>query len=69
MTKPIERMFDTEVVAFLAGHIDNPCFTIVNGRKETIRDFYLREAERVLPQLTNPYAIELLQSKIREYRN
>jgi len=42
------------LVSQLVYHIENPCFTIVNGEKRDIRYFYLREAKRILPKIENP---------------
>ncbi|MCL5730428.1 MAG: hypothetical protein M1165_02575 [Candidatus Pacearchaeota archaeon] len=65
MTK---EMSDMEIALFWAGHIENPCTTIVNGREENIREFYLREAkETVMPRLSEEYAKKFLQSVIDRY--
>jgi len=63
-----EKASDMEVVLFLAGHIDNPCETeVAPGEKENIREFYLKEAERALSEMTNEDAKGFLELKIKEY--
>jgi len=59
---------DMSVVLSLASHIDEPCTAQVDGRTENIRPFYIKMAKEILPKLTNPYAIEFLESKIAEYK-
>ena len=61
---------DLELAMFLIGHIDNPCeVEVEHGRTENIREFYIREAEKVLTTMTDPQAKELLESKVQEYKN
>jgi hypothetical protein len=57
---------DTELALLYAIHIDNPCVDHQTGLN--IREFYIREAESMLPQFTNPEAKLFLEGKIREYR-
>ncbi|GEM_PF-2154515 len=65
-----QEMLDMELVDFLLTHIKNPCSTEVEpGRRENIRYFYISEAKRILPTLTNPHAQELLRLKIAEYES
>lgn len=62
------RASDMEAVSFLNSHIDNPCGVEVSpGRTENIREFYIREANKLLPNLSNPHAKRLLEMKIEEY--
>ena len=59
---------DMTVALFYAGHIDNPCeVEIAPGQRANIRDFYIREVERILPLLKNPFAKEMLENKIKQY--
>lgn len=58
------RSTDMEIALKLAEHIKNPCGT----QGQTLRDFYIREAERVLGTLTNPGAVEFLKEIIATYR-
>ena len=45
---------DREVADFFTIHIDNPCETeLYDGQIVNIRDFYIREAEKLLPTFTN----------------
>ncbi len=64
----VEGSLDTEKVLFLERHLENPCGTIVDGEFRDIREFYIREAERILPTLTNPYAADYLARIIEKYR-
>lgn len=63
-----EKILDMESVLFLITHIENPCTTVVDGETHNIRDFYLREADKLIPKLINPHARELLQGSIEKYR-
>jgi len=63
-----EKASDMEIALLLARHIDNPCETeVAPGEKENIREFYLKEAERVLSKMTDEDAKRFLESKIKEY--
>ena len=63
-----EKTSDMEIALFLAGHIDNPCEAEVTpGKKENIREFYLRGARNVLSEMTNENAKRFLELKIKEY--
>ncbi len=62
-----ETLEDMSIVLSLASHIDEPCTAQVDGRTENIRPFYIKMAKDMLLKLTNPYAIEFLESKIAEY--
>jgi hypothetical protein len=59
-----EKMTDMELFLSLAGHIKQPCEDLEGNN---IRDFYIREAKRVLPTFTNEYAKGLLEDLIKEY--
>jgi len=68
-----KRATNEEVVTFLIGHIDKPCEVRVGEKIYNIRDFYIREAERLLDpnnekRLTDSKQIERLEKKIREYK-
>ncbi|MBU3934700.1 hypothetical protein KKC00_01920 [Patescibacteria group bacterium] len=68
-----ERATDEEIVTLLSGHIDNPCEVNVGEEVHNIRDFYIREAERLLDEntkekITDLEQIERLKKKIQEYR-
>ncbi len=65
MSKP-DRATDMELALELAYHIDHPCVEPTTG--ENIRGFYMRMAEQVTPKMTNPFAIEFLEQKLKEYR-
>ena len=63
-----EGATDMELAIFLAGHIDNPCTVeVAPGQVENIRQFYLAEAKKLLPTMTNPGAKDVLEDKIKEY--
>jgi hypothetical protein len=59
---------DMELVLFLSWHIDNPCSVEVSpGETKNIRDFYMREAKRLIPKLANEGAKAVLENKLKEY--
>ena len=58
---------DLELALFLARHIDSPCEVDVEGQAYNIRDFYSREARRILPDIDNAIAREILIRKIDQY--
>lgn len=65
-----EGASDMEVAEFLAGHIDNPCeVEVAPGQVENIRDFYIREAKKLLPKITDLEAKRLLELKMQEYKD
>ncbi|MFH0712608.1 MAG: hypothetical protein V2A55_02030 [Candidatus Jorgensenbacteria bacterium] len=68
-----ERASDMELMefaGFLMKHIDNPCeVEVAPGDIGNRRDFYLREAERLLGRMTDPEAKKILQAKIVEYKS
>jgi predicted nuclease of restriction endonuclease-like RecB superfamily len=63
----IEKATDMEIALFWSSHIENPCETIVDGKKVNIRDFYIRESKKIIPNLTNPFAQEYLERTISKY--
>ena len=64
----IEKATDSELAMFFIKHIENPCEAeTASGEIVNIRSFYIEEAKRVLPKITNPYAKEALELKIKEY--
>ncbi len=66
--KTPEKASDIELADFFVKHIENPCgVEIEKGKMANIRPFYIREAKKVLENMTNPFAIELLERKIKEY--
>ena len=63
-----EKASDMEFALFLVGHIDNPCEAgVAPGKKENIREFYLREAKKALSEMTEENAKRFLELKIKEY--
>lgn len=66
--KVLENASDMELALFLTGHIDNPCEAeVAPGKKENIREFYLKEAKGAILKMTNEYAKRFLELKIKEY--
>ena len=64
---------DKKDVDFFIKHIDNPCGTEVDGKEFNIKEFYIREAKKLLDEnnpkrLTDPEQIEKLKEKINEYK-
>jgi hypothetical protein len=59
------QLSDTEIALYLIRHIENPCVESQTG--SNIRDFYIREANRLLASFENPFAKTFLENKIREY--
>ncbi len=57
---------DMEVAVFLTKHIHEPCEDL-NGNN--IRNFYIREAEKVLQTIKDPEAKKLLEDTIQQYSN
>jgi hypothetical protein len=55
----------TEAAMFLIKHIDAPCVEPTTG--QNIREFYIREAKRLLPKVENPFLKEALEAKIAQY--
>ena len=66
----LEKASDMELASFFIKHIENPCgVEVEKGKIENIRPFYIREAKKALGSMTNPFARELLEKKIKEYDN
>jgi hypothetical protein len=65
LQKIIDYASDIEVATFLIRHIQNPCKEITTG--QAIRDFYIREARAMLPNMESLHARELLKAEIRKY--
>ena len=64
-----EKASDIELASFFFKHIENPCgIEVEKGKMANIRPFYIREAKKALEKMTNPFAIELLERKIKEYK-
>jgi hypothetical protein len=63
----MDKLYDMKIAMFYLRHIEHPCTDHITGRN--IRPFYIKRVKEVLPTLTNPYAISLLKSKIKEYGN
>ncbi len=55
---------DLEFVLFLIGHINEPCEDLEG---HNTRDFYIREANKVLPTIQNPEAKKMLEEVIQKY--
>jgi len=69
LERKVAQAQETEFVVQLIWHIQNPCgTTLPSGKEVNLRDFYLRQAEEVLPKLTNPNAIGLLKAEIERWR-
>jgi hypothetical protein len=65
-----EKASDMEIALFLAKHIDRPCEAEVKpGEIRNIREFYIKEAKRLLEKMENPEAKKFLELKIQEYKN
>ena len=60
----MERLTDMDIFYFYSEHLDNPCATVINEKKHTIRPFYEKLATEALKIMTNPYAKSLLEKKI-----
>lgn len=66
--KNTEKASDMEIALFLAGYIDNPCeMEVAPGKKENIREFYLKKAKKMLSEMTDENAKRFLELKIKEY--
>ena len=59
---------DTEAAKFFMFHINNPCkVEVAPGEVENIRSFWITEARRVLPTMTDETQKILLQECINMY--
>jgi len=60
---------DMELVDFLIRNIQNPFeLETGDGQSESSRSLYIKEAERHLPDMTNPFAKEMLEAEIDKYK-
>ena len=59
-----QKATDIEAAAFLIGHITNPC---EDEQGNNIRSIYIREAQRLLPNIKDPDAKKLLEDIIKEH--
>lgn len=59
-----EKATDMELAEFLIGHIDNPCEDLQGNN---IRDFYIREAKKVLDTMQDLEAKKKLEDAINKY--
>ncbi len=66
--KNLEKSTDMGIALELATHIENPCTVEVNGREENLRNFYMGEAERIIPTFQNQSAKKFLESVMEEYK-
>jgi len=65
-----EKTSDEEMVDFLLPHIINPCEAeVAPGEMANIRDFYIREARRLLEAMTDDKQKHRLQNYIDIYEN
>ncbi len=59
---------DKEVADFFIKHIEKPCeLDIGGGFIRNIREFYIREAERILPKFTDQDSINKLRTELDKY--
>jgi hypothetical protein len=61
----MQKALDIELALFLIKHIEEPC--IEPQTKSNIRDFYIRQAKKLIKEFENPFATDLLNQKIQEY--
>jgi hypothetical protein len=67
-----EKPTDMELVIPLIKWIENPLeVEVAPGRMANERELYLREAKKILEsgQLTNPFAIEMPEKAIKDYKD
>ena len=62
-----QKATDRELADFLIYHITNPCVEPQTGLN--IRQFYIREAERVMATFQDSDAKKLLESHLNQYSN
>ncbi|MFH1064367.1 MAG: hypothetical protein V1729_04765 [Candidatus Woesearchaeota archaeon] len=62
-----DREDDSEIALFLLSHIHNPC--VAPGTGSNIREFYIREAERLIETFKDPGAKMILEDSIDLYTN
>lgn len=59
---------DAKVAEFFIRHIENPCEVEISpGEVGNIREFYLREANRILETMTDPVAQEKLKEAVERF--
>lgn len=61
------KISDMSSVLSLVSQIECPCSVEANGRTYNIRDFYLKEAERLMPSLISSNARDLLHFYLNKY--
>lgn len=67
-SKDKPKATDAEVADFFIRHIKNPCEVKISPSEvRNIREFYLREASRILEAMTDPVAQEKLQETIKRF--
>jgi len=59
-----EKATDMELVQFLIGHINNPC---EDSHGNNLRDFYIKEAKKVLDKIQDLEAKKTLEDIIQKY--
>lgn len=59
-----QKATDMEMALFLAGHIKNPCEDL---QGHNIRDFYIREAKKIMKSFKDTEAKKLLEDIIKIY--
>lgn len=59
-----EKATDRELALFLIKHINNPCEDLEGNN---IRDFYIREAKKVLETFQDVESKQLLEDVIKKY--
>lgn len=59
-----EEATDMELAFFLIKHIENPCEDLHGN---SIRDFYIREAEKALTTIQDLKAKKMLEATIKKY--
>lgn len=62
-----DELTDLELALFFARHIENPCQVLVGEKTFNIRNFYLKNAKQLLPNLKDAYARDFLKSIIKKY--
>lgn len=67
MANSLDSLSDLEIVLGIVGHIEHPCSTCIKGIEYNLRDFYLRIAKDLIPELRNEPAKEFLSAIIKIY--
>ncbi len=60
-----DQATDKELACFLIKHIENPCVEPQTGLN--IRNFYIREAQKLIPAFNDYTAIKILEDTIKKY--